>query len=463
MKRIMALSLICILLCLAFPSLGYADGRTIELNEPKMSLTIPDSYYVLSTDGLIDDYAVSLLGYDSSDEWKKSAREDNIYLDAFSPDFLKEIVVTRIDNLLTNFSELPDAAIKAFIPTLVKVYAAAGYSVEKQTVESINGVKYVVLECSGHVNSLDDCFIQHYTIIDSNAINVTYHNYSGIISLEERRAIDDLMNSISYRYRFTSTVAESTAALLFRDEETGTTFTVPANWKEKELSQERQTIDNKFCSTDGESTILYGSIDIWNIIPFFNRIFRARNDYNISNISPDEMRDYFKELGAEGISLSKEVISGVEYYKCVASTKEQVYGLEFDVVMTQYLTLLNGYGYLFQFGGTENDTHYQDFMDLLQSVEYKSDRSQFNYLGIIIVSTIAIVIIMVCVIITKKTRRKTVKNYAGNPSESKKLEPHFCYCHKCGKRIPISSSFCPHCGEKLIDKHVRDEFFGCQR
>ncbi len=425
--------------------------RTIELSDPKITLAIPENFYVLTTDGPIDDYALSLLGYGSRDEWIDSARLSNIYLDAFSSDYNNEIIVTRIDNLISNMSELPDSAIDALIPTLVKMYAAAGYTVENQKIEKINEIKYVILECSGNVNGMSDRFVQHYTIIDSNAINITYHSYSGTISLIDRLIINDVISSVTYGYHIAPMTIPETPSFLFRDEETGTSFTVPSNWTKEALSKERQVLDAKFASTDGEKIILYGSADVWDSLPFLNKITTPRRDYSFSNMSSDEISELVDEFYDSGISLSKESVAGIDYYKSQTTSSQQAYGLELEVTMTQYLTVQNGYGYIYQFSGSEKDSHYQEFCELLRSVEYSYDDSESNIVGIAVVSVISAIVMIVIISAIKKKHKKNNSNTNSDTKESEDHGiPRCFYCSKCGKGIPASSRFCPYCGEKTV-------------
>lgn len=161
--------------------------------------------------------------------------------------------------------------------------------------------------------------------------------------------------------------AESNA-FVYLDDETGSKFTVPENWRQESLSQTREALDVKFTSIyDPEAIIFYGSADIWAAMPSSDREGFSRSDINNSILS---LEGFAEITGVDPSQVSSVTYGGKEYRTCVTATVASVYGVDVDIVMTYLMRIENGYMYIFQFSGDRTNAYYNDFESLLNSVVY---------------------------------------------------------------------------------------------
>ncbi len=456
MKRTLTSILLLIVFVVALPLSAYADSKTIQLDEPKMTLEIPGDFYVLGMDSS-EKEALALLGY-SQKEWHEIAETSNFYMNAFSEDFTKEIVINMTDSPLTNLSEMPDNTISGvLVPALEEVYTGLGYTINSVEIFKINGIKYIRIDSSG--NATADRGIQYATIIEGNTINITYHNYTGNISSKELALIDDLMDSVSFGYESAAVSIRKTEPFVFRDEKTGTEFTVPANWEKKEFKAERQYLDAKFGSTDDENMILYSSQDGWDEFSESEKKHNKRSDMTLSTMPEKEVKEAAQEMvaaiGGKDAKYSRETIGGHEYYKIQYTMTNEDYGIKLVLDGTSFFTIENGYAYLFQFNGNEKSPHYQDMIKLLESIQYpapetEAENSKEAGTGLIIVAAVILIGAIAFLLLKKK---KVADAVASQPVKTTPDMPlPACFCTNCGNPLPQGSKFCPNCGTGVIER-----------
>lgn len=249
------------------------------------------------------------------------------------------------------------------------------------------------------------------------------------------------------------------------------TFTVPANWKQKAFSKDREFIDVKFVSTKEDGcTMIYGSTDMWSQMSASDRVGYTRSDLNNSAFTKSDIAEMYSTTADK---ISTVTYNGVEYFKGETSYTSDTYGVDITVTMTQLVYIDNGWMYMFQFGGTSTHKFYSDFESLLKSVQYPAvsnvggvgstnnttsnnlDNGSDDNSGIIAVVVLLIVfaVIVVAVVISRKKNNEPA-NYTPiyntpTPEPPSKPEPVI-YCTKCGQALPLDSDFCHKCGTKVF-------------
>ncbi len=167
---------------------------------------------------------------------------------------------------------------------------------------------------------------------------------------------------------------ENTDSFIHTDTDSGVTFTVPANWRQKEFSKDREFIDVKFVSTtDDGCSMIYGSTDIWSQMSASERYGYTRSDFNNSAFTKSDI------AAMANITASKVVTvtyNGIEYFKCEINYTSNTYGITAN--MTQLYYFDNGWMYMFQFGGTSTHKLYSDFENLVKSVKYPDFSTNVN-------------------------------------------------------------------------------------
>ncbi len=168
-------------------------------------------------------------------------------------------------------------------------------------------------------------------------------------------------------------------AFLYKDRFTGVEFSVPANWTQEALSQEREFFDAKFTSDkDAGASILYGSTDIWAQMSSNDRSGFSRSDMNNSIFTLDEIAE---AMGVTQSEVSKVTYGGSEYFEYVQETASSFSGIDYKTTITGLIRFENGYAYTFQFSGDKSTIRYKDFEALLSSVTYPSTENSSSYDG----------------------------------------------------------------------------------
>lgn len=478
-KRILSFVMLLVF-TICIPIVCFAQGdSSYSLPDVGMSITIPSNYHVLTRDISSSDPALSFFGL-SKNECVKLLEDGNIYLDAVDPDVTTEIVVTMTENIISDMNLLPNSTIDTMLDTLIEMYSKTGIIVDSTSYYQHKQAKFIVFGI--HQNSEDGTTygIQYYTVYNYKAINVTLYSYNGPISDWDQFMFQiNTIDSVEFDSPpQTLESAAKTDPFIYTDSKTGVSFTVPANWIQKETSKPRETIDVLFDSTDGEAIIMFGSIDAWSQLTESERRGYSRSDFNNSVFTNEDLKELASIYGATDDSFHKETIAGTEYIVFDASGAK---GLV-SVTLTEYVTYKNGYMFLYQYSGGNAEAHKDDLLELLRSVDYssvntaqrKADNEKepiSNDHGIIIViAAVLIVGLSIFAYFMVKKRKAPPKHNvdisgsSNNPlvvdTALNQTEPvqvidlnrnqtNEGYCPNCGKAIPQDSIFCQYCGKKL--------------
>ena len=156
------------------------------------------------------------------------------------------------------------------------------------------------------------------------------------------------------------------------DKDSGTEFTISSGWHEDPFNTDPGYYDYKFKSDDEVALILYGSNDVWRELPLSERLGHTRETYDISMLKDDDLKAIAAVLGGSDSSFRHETIAGQEYVELDSV-------VSFGVLKTtihNYVTVHNGFMYFFEFSSDDADTHFDDFMSMLNSVHYPDIANQ---------------------------------------------------------------------------------------
>ena len=171
--------------------------------------------------------------------------------------------------------------------------------------------------------------------------------------------------------------AASEDGAVYTDEEAQISFIIPENWAEAPLTQQTQVIKTKLAPTTDDELyyIMYGAVDIWGNLSESDRSLLESAGYDRSNV--DDLysdSDLAKMIaGALEITedeLTKTVYGETEYYTATIATDMEKSGTSISFEMTSAVVVKNGYMYLFEFYGSKDSIYFEDFEELLSSVEY---------------------------------------------------------------------------------------------
>ena len=448
MKK-MAAMLMAIMLVSNLVIPARAASEEYVVSEMGISLDIPDEYIVFTRDMDKSDAALSDYGI-SKDELMEQFTAGNIYLNAVRPNGNEEIVVTMEENIISEFNGLGETWLLTLASTLKDGYEEYGISVSSYDIYHHPQLEFIRI----YFNTTDKTTygLQYYTIYGGQAMNFTMRSYEGPISGSQERTIQNVVDSVELHFYVpTKTPVEETPAFVHTDPDTGTTFTVPANWSVQPFSKERDILDIQFsCAEDPALLIAYASNDIWSELSFFEKLFMSREKTEDILSSTAQVAE---EYGVPESSVSKMTYNGETYFIVEAPYTTDLYGTSFTATVNQAIHVEDGWMYMFNFYGDASNPHFDDFEKLLKSIEYGDKGATGIGSGVVII--IAAVAIILCVIIIRKKKRQ-VKPAAAAMRESVQhvipSNPDCIYCHHCGNKLPSDSSFCNACGTRLIEK-----------
>lgn len=158
------------------------------------------------------------------------------------------------------------------------------------------------------------------------------------------------------------------ASFTYKDPDTGTTFTVPSGFTQKELYKERQTISVKFVyDKDGVSVIMFGAVDLWGLLEEQSANTCSRDEFNMSMPEADE---FIEEIGDTYESAEAVTVNGVKYYKATSSSTSTVLGQTYAFQIFYYVTIDYGYAYIYQLHSLDGAVSDEVMIGILKTADY---------------------------------------------------------------------------------------------
>lgn len=360
----MCVIFIGVLLCI---SIMADEGTRLHLEEVGISITIPSEYEIFMPGVSSDDPRFEQMGIDG--EHMVELLNSGFYLSAVARDFSAEITVSMTPNsFYKDYNLLGANAVRTWVESFARDMFE---TVDAELIDYSIFQHEQALFVEYHVKNLSNLAsaIQYSTIYDSKNVNITYWFYDGDITQADRVLVKSVVDEVVFdtEPQKPNPVSE-TKAFVYTDSATGTSFTVPDGWKERELSQEREFIDAAFASTQDETvTILYGSTDLWSRATDEMRQGLSRSDITISALTKEDIAAI---CGASSTDVLSVKYNGIQYYQTNVTSTHNLYGIDWSVKVTCLTYIDNGWLYQFQFGGTEESEFYSDFISLMNSVRF---------------------------------------------------------------------------------------------
>lgn len=352
MKKFCMLVLTLTLLFVLSPAAFAASSETYRLDDLGMSIDIPSEYIVFTRDIADDDPNLSLLGLNKKD-LLASMENINAYLDVWARNF--EFTLGVYDTEIDDFNLFSDAALIAFESAIADESGEGDITVEKCELYRHDQTKFIKrYEIWPNGTDTDYC-LWYSTVYDGKAIDIVMFSYSGEIGPEEESILQSIVSTVHFDQE--PLTLPDTEAFLYRDENTGIEFTVPANWRLEPPSQDLDLINATFSSNREPGLyIILGSIE------------RRKK-------MPPSKEDFAKAMGTEKSEVSTVSYGGKEYYKYTITIPDSIYGIDFETIHTRLTSFENGYAYVFNFSGDSTSPYYGDFEALLESAKYPTVES----------------------------------------------------------------------------------------
>lgn len=503
MKRFLSTVLMICLVLWPLSVSAFAATSSYNLAELGMSIDIPSDYIVFTRDIKTND--PNLRAYGLTKEGLSSLMlERSIYLNAWDKDANYEIIVTMVDSPFENYNQLSDTLLNGLIPSLKTEYATAGITFIRSDLYQHNQAKFVKIYISQPNNGDTAYGLQFHTAYDGKAINITLQSYSGKIDSSKESVLKKIVDSIHFDTAPKIKLYFKNDAFTYTDKDSGMTFTVPANWVETPMYEEREFIDVKFTSNLEEGLcIIFMSEDMLSddfmeeagLSPL-EKLMVSRSRLNNSMITKAFVAEMF---GCKENDVSMVTYGGKEYFSAEVVTSGTAQGLTISIPMVYLVRCENGYMYMFQINASSSSEYFQDFKTLVSSAKYPVFENDGTALGshlllaIIVLLALCLVIVFVCrPVIKKKSIEKkpqtnsslvegaSVETVAPQtldvPQERAEdlitLEPpmksdtddaetllienpevtesaSISFCHRCGNKLMSDSLFCNKCGTKI--------------
>ncbi len=374
MKRFLAgIVLLFAFLSMLSLSATAVGTETHSLNELDLTVDLPSDYVVFTRDTSALDPNYSAYGLTKT-QLDSILVENNVYLDAWDADVSFEVYV-RMEYNIANFSSFSDSMRLDMGKQLMEGYGSIDDVFSEYHIYRHPQTRFLKLYSSKQAESGIIYNLQYYTVYEEKALNFCIASYSGQISDEEEAILKNMVDSVVFGTGPQEAAAEAaeTDAFPYRDSDTHTTFTVPANWAEAEFSEERDILDAKFSSRkDLGVYIMYGSDDLWERMSSDERIGYTRSDIDNSMFTKAEIAEIY---GVYTVEISMVTYNEAEYFKFFYAA-DTAASFSNTIKLMQLLRIDNGYMYTFQFTGTDISPYYPDFETLLNSVQYPQTAGQ---------------------------------------------------------------------------------------
>lgn len=387
--------------------------NTYDLDELGMSIDLPDDLIVFTRNIKSNDPNLSAYGL-TKDGLSSVMLEQNVFLNAWDENVNYEITVTMIESPLEDFSQLSDTTLSVLASIPAEEYERVGGTDVMFDIYQHDQTKFIRITFSTPNNGSTVYGLQYQTVHDGKAINITLKSFSGKIGSSKNLLMKNIVDSV--HFSIVSQPGEppaQTAAFTYTDDKSGLSFTVPANWVEAPLNEERDSIDAKFVSNLEEGlSIFFSSTDLWMELTEADKKQLSRSDADNSVFTKADIAEI---CGCEISDISTTIFSGREYYCAEYTASRTAYGLTVSISVTEYIRFENGYMYTFQFLDMQDSQYYKDFEDLMSSIVYpqldkndtgKAIREQFSITNIFVNLIITVTVYSLPIIIYKFIIRK---------------------------------------------------------
>lgn len=493
MKRFLATFLLfCSISCM-LPVPAFATSNSYMLEDLGMSIELSPEHVVFTRDVKSNDPNLSIYGL-TKDKLYSFMLEQNIYLNAWDEDISYEIIVTMVESPFEDYNLFSDTTLNGFASALETEYAGIGITLMRSEIYQHRQAKFIKIYLSQPNNGETAYGLQYNTVYNGKTINITLQSYSGKIDQDKEAIIQNIVDTVCFDTDpQCGTPPAQTKTFTYIDKDSGMTFTVPANWVERPMSEERRYIDAKFTSNLEEGLcIIFSSYDIYELeeLSKTEQLFLNRDAIGNDIFTKSDIAEMY---GCKEEDVSMVTYGGKEYYSAEVTVSGSAYGITVSSPIVYLLRCENGYIYSFQFGEAKSSPYFADFENLLNSVKYpalegdEAEKTQVHGSDILLIITVLIAFgCLIFWFFRSAIKKENIRNKpqeaatiddeymartepkASKAEEEETFTPDFLrkeekadlrtaqqlettvyYCHRCGNKLMRDSVFCSKCGTKI--------------
>lgn len=397
----------------------------IYLDDAKMSIHLPASYYVLEQEIEEDDVSVAAIGLDR-EKVQTYFADYQIMLYALAQDNNHEIVVTmnHSDDLqyIYRLGQLDKEHVEELLLATKESYEESAYEVSNAQIAEVGGTKYIIFDMKQTYGEQVVVSQQYYTINDGDCYHITLRSYTGEITADMEATFTQIIDSIQFEDSFQGSY--------YQDANAGVTFGVSPGWQALEMEESEEYIQMQFVHSNGlGESIQFLCQDIWGRLGKMQQLTTTRIDIDKRCMEPEDtqkwlpayMGNLFEDYGAV---YTKEY-GGITYYTSDELTRIETESSQGDYLVRSVVTVRNGILYAFRYGYYENgNLHEDNFETTLSTITYTTadlltgdhqdyqdmiDMVQQAFVGIILIIIVLTVIILFYVLGNYEVEQETDK------------------------------------------------------
>ncbi len=385
----------------------------VYLDDAKMSIQLPASYYVLEQEIKEDDVSVTAMGL-NREKVQDYFADSQIILYALTQDNNQEIVVTMNHSqelqYIYRLKQLDVEHVEELMLATKASYEDNSYTVNNAQIAEIGAARYIIFDMEQSYGEQTVVSQQYYTINGGNCYHITLRSYSGEITANMEAVFTKVIESIRY--------GDSYQGAYYENDKAGVSFWIPPGWQELEMEESQEYIQMQFVHTNGlGESIQFICQDIWGQMHRMQQLTTTRVDIDRRCMGTDEAADtkewlpkYLGNFFEDYDAVYTIQYGGITYYTSDELTKVETDNAQGDYLVRSVVTVKNGILYAFRYGYYENgDLHETNFETLLSTIEYTTadllagdhqdyqdmiDMVQQAYIGIILIIVIMTAIML---------------------------------------------------------------------
>lgn len=369
-KKILSLLITIIYLFTAHVSV-LASSNSIYIKELGMSVNIPSNFSVITRNTPANDSA-----YDDVNITKDKAtslfNNNNMYLFASDENNKATIIVECTKNDFLDLNLYDDAYIETIAKEISSLIEQVYVSIQDYKIYTTKCAKFIFLRYKDDNNIYTQC----YTINSHRSINILLSCLSSSSLSDSQNIIaKDIIDSVVFdSYETQRETKNYEAPFKYEDSKSGISFTIPENWTIEDAPQGNGPVDVVFRSNkDNSISIIFSATDVWSNMSQQEKSKTPRSKFDNSAFTK---KDFAELLGIKENDIVSKEYGGIPFYLYTFEIEKDLNGHKAKSSVTQTFHIENGWLYLFQFFGVQNDTSLSDLESVINSIEFTTPESE---------------------------------------------------------------------------------------
>lgn len=376
MKRFLCICLVfALMLSISAPAWAEEAAKEYRFEELGLSLSIPSQFVAITREDVSNyDFFQKTNGTDLS-EFLEYMQENYIILQAMEEDLYHELTIITFEGEMFDMESITEEDLLVINEYVVEDFKEEGIETSGYKLYQHSQKNFLQQDMTATKDGYTMYSRQYTTTTDSGfTVILMMYCFSGSSGDDCHSTLRQIVDSMQFDSALNTPQADSDPAsrYTYTDMLTQTSFEVPENWVVYSREIEEDKTRTIFISTeDIDEEIIYVSFNVWPDWPGRLYMKGSRADINNSLFSP--------KIYAESLDIPEEDVTKVKYgdnefyFVDLKSyiTEEEMPGRN---VMIQLA--YNGHMHSFQYIGSGDEQFYQDFEQIVSSLELGSKTAE---------------------------------------------------------------------------------------